>query len=143
MSEGVAQKTKKNLALQKKDFLTPEACRFFQELVATFTNCPFLVHFDTERPIRLETDASSYAISEILLQKQQTEWKIVAYFSRKMIAAERNDKIHDAELLAIVENFRHWHHYLEQPYHTVEILTDHSNLRAFMSSHKLMRRQVR
>ncbi len=52
-----------------------------------------------------------------------------------MIDAERNYKIHNAELLAIVESFRHWRHYLKPPYHTVEVLTDHSNLRAFMSRH--------
>ncbi len=108
----------KDLALQKKDFLTPEARRSFQDLVATFTTSPVLVHFDAKRLIRLETDASGYAISGILSQKQETEWKIVAYFSRKMIDAERNYEIHDAELLAIVESFRHWRHYLEQPYHT-------------------------
>ena len=123
--------------------MTPEARRSFQELVATFTNSLFLVHFDAKRPIRLETDASGYAISGILLQKQETEWKVVAYFSRKMINAKRNYEIHDAELLAIVESFCHWRHYLEQPYHTVEVFTDHSNLRAFMSTHKLTRRQVR
>ena len=143
MTKGVAQRTKKVLALQKKDLLTPEACRSFQELVATFINSMFLVHFDAKRPIRLETDASGYAISGILLQKQETEWKVVAYFSQKMIDAERKYEIHDTELLAIVESFRHWRHYLQQPYYTVEILTDHSNLRAFMSTHKLMRRQVR
>ncbi len=60
-----------------------------------------------------------------------------------MIDAERNYKIHDAELLAIVESFLYWRHYLKQPYHTVEVLTDHSNLRAFMSTQKLTRRQVR
>ncbi len=60
-----------------------------------------------------------------------------------MIDVERNYEIHDAELLAIVENFRHWRHYLEQPYHTLEVLTDHSNLRAFMSTHKLTGKQVR
>ena len=102
-----AQRTKKDLALRKKDFLTPEARRSFQELVATFTNSPFLVHFDAKRPIRLEIDASGYAISGILSQKQETEWKVVAYFSRKMIDAERNYKIHDAELLAIIESLRH------------------------------------
>ncbi len=49
-----AQRTKKDLALRKKDFLTPEACRSFQKLVATFTNSPFLVHFDAKRSIKLE-----------------------------------------------------------------------------------------
>ncbi len=60
-----------------------------------------------------------------------------------MIDAESNYEIHDAELLAIVESFRHWRQHLEQLYHTVEVLTDHSNLRAFISTHKLTRRQVR
>ncbi len=63
------QRTKKDLALRKKDFLTPEAYSSFQNLVATFTNSPFLVHFDAKCPIKLEIDASSYAISGILSQK--------------------------------------------------------------------------
>ncbi len=123
--------------------MTPEARRSFQELVATFTYSPFFVHFDAKRPIRLETDASEYAISGILSQKQETKWKVVAYFSRKMIDAKKNNKIHDAEHLAIVESFRHWRYYLEQPYHTLEVLTDYSNLGAFINTYKLTRRQVR
>ncbi len=106
-TKGAAKRTKKDLALQKKDFLTPEARRFFQELIATFNNSPFFVHFDAKRRIRLETDDSGYGISGILSQKQKTEWKVMAYFSRKMIDAERNYEIHDAKLLAIVESFRH------------------------------------
>ncbi len=113
MTKKAAQKTKKDLALRKKDFLTLEACRSFQELVATFTNSPFLDHFNVKRPIKLEADASGYAISGILLQKQQIEWKVMVYFSRKMIDNERNYEIHDAELLAIVESFCHCCHYLK------------------------------
>ena len=66
MTKGAAQRTKKDLALRKKDFLTPEARRSFQELVATFTTSPFLVYFDAKRPIKLETDSSGYEISGIL-----------------------------------------------------------------------------
>ncbi len=50
----------------------------------------------------------------------------MVYFSRKMIDVEKNYKIHDAELLAIVESFCHWRHYVEQLYHTVEVLTDYT-----------------
>ncbi len=60
-----------------------------------------------------------------------------------MIDEEKNHEIHDAELFAIVESFCHWRNYLEQPYYTMEVLTDHSDLRAFMSMHKLTQRQVR
>ena len=67
----------------------------------------------------------------------------MAYFSCKIIDAERNYEIYYAELFAIGESFRHWRHYLEQPYHIVEVLTDHRNLCEFMSTNKLTRRQVR
>ncbi len=142
-SKGAEQRKKKDLVLRKKNFFTPEARRSFQELVAAFTNSPLLVYFDAKRPLRLDTDVSGYIISGILLQKQETEWKVVAYFSRKMIDAERNYEIHDAELLTIVESFCHCRQYLKQPYHHMEILTDHSNLCAFMSTYNLTRRQVR
>ncbi len=73
MTKEEAQRIQKDLALRKKDFLTPEARRSFQELVATFSNSPFLVYFDAKRLIRLEINASDYAILGILLQKQKTE----------------------------------------------------------------------
>ncbi len=73
MTKGAVQRTKKDLALRKTDFLTPEARRSFQELRANFTTPPFLFHFDAKRPIKLETDASGYAISGILSQKLETE----------------------------------------------------------------------
>ena len=129
--------------MQKEDFLKPGARRFFQELIATFTNSLLFVHFDSKRSIRLETDASGDAISGFLLQKRETEGNVVAYFSHKMIDAEGNYEIHDPELFAIVESFCHWRHYFEQLYHTMEVLTDHNNLCTFMSMHKLARRQVR
>lgn len=59
-----------------------------------------------------------------------------------MIDTEKNHKIHDAKLFAIIENFCHWHHYFEQPYHIMEVLIDYSNLYAFMSTDKLILRQM-
>ena len=45
--------------------------------------------------------------------------------------------------VGIIESFCHWRHYLEQLYHTLEVVIDISNLCAFMSTHRFMRRQVR
>ena len=45
MNKIAVQRTKKDLALQKKDFLTPGARRSFQELIATFNKSAFLVYF--------------------------------------------------------------------------------------------------
>ena len=49
----------------------------------------------------------------------------------------------DPSIFIVVLTFCHSRHYLFQPYHTVEVLTDHCNVPAFMSTNKLMRRQVR
>ena len=70
-------------------------------------------------------------------------WHLVAFWSQKMIAAEQNYEVHNQELLAIVESFKHWHHYLEGSRQPIKVLTDHANLRYFMVTKELSRRQVR
>ena len=45
MTKSAAKKSKKDLTLQKKDLLTPDACRSFNEQIATFTSLPFLFFF--------------------------------------------------------------------------------------------------
>ena len=46
-------------------------------------------------------------------------------------------------MLAIVEAFKEWRHYLEAPEAEVEVLTDHHNLQFFMTTKALNRRQAR
>ena len=60
-----------------------------------------------------------------------------------MIPAKTRYKTHDSELLAIVEAFKTWRHYLEGCKHEVLVLTDHNNLRRFMDTKSLSSRQVR
>ena len=60
-----------------------------------------------------------------------------------MISAETRYKIHDGELLAIVEAFKTWRHYLEGCKYEVFVLTNHNNLCRFMDTKSLSSRQVR
>ena len=60
-----------------------------------------------------------------------------------MILAETRYKIHNGKLLAIVEAFKTWRHYLKSCKHKVLILTDYNNLRRFMDTKSLSSRQVR
>ncbi len=60
-----------------------------------------------------------------------------------MIDVERNYEIYDQKLLIIVAMFKHWQHYVEDNYHTVEVLTDHNNLKNFMNVWKLNEKQVK
>ena len=60
-----------------------------------------------------------------------------------MIAAELNYDIYDKELLAIVECFHLWWHYLEGSKYTIQVFTDHNNLQYFTTTKQLSRRQAR
>ena len=114
-----------------------------------FTEAPILQYFDPECHIRIETDALGYAIGGVLSQltsdyltSDQGQWYPVAYFLRKMIPAETQYKTHDGELLAIVEAFKTWRHFLEGCKHKVLVLTDNDNLRWFTDTKSLSSRQV-
>ena len=60
-----------------------------------------------------------------------------------MIPAETQYETHNAELLAIVEAFKTWCHYLEGCKHKVLVLIDHNNLWRFMNMKSLSSHQVR
>ena len=122
----------------------PEAEAAFRQLVDAFTSAPILVHFDPSRKSRMETDASGQAVAAVFSQLQENgKWHPVAFFSRKMIPAEKSYETHDQELLAIVAAFKHWRHYCEGSSYPIEVLTDHNNLKGFMKVKILNGRQAR
>ena len=100
---------------EKPSFLTLDARQAFTQLRQVFTKASILRHFDLKCHIRIETDVSSYAIGGVLSQmtSETGQWHPVAHYSRKMIPAETRYKTHDTKLLAIVEVFKNWRHYLE------------------------------
>ena len=51
---------------EEPKFLTPKAKKGFNRLRQAFIKAPILQYFDLECHIRIETDASSYAIGEVL-----------------------------------------------------------------------------
>ncbi|MGL5829755.1 MAG: Ty3/Gypsy family RNase HI domain-containing protein, partial [Angustibacter sp.] len=131
--------------------LTPQAEASFEALKTAFTTAPVLQHFDPSQRLRLETDASKYAIAGILSQPRRgaapdstdQHWHPVAYWSRKTVPAERNYYAGDAEMLAIVMACKHWRHYIEGARHRVTVLTDHANLTGFFTTHTLTGRRAR
>ena len=106
-------------AMEEPNFLTPNAKKAFNHLRLAFIKASILRHFDLESHIRIETDASGYAITRVLSQLNLDsdaplndldksdfgQWHPIAYFSRKMIPTEIQYKTYDAELLVIVEVF--------------------------------------
>ena len=134
-----------NSAKNVSNYLTPDAKKAFDQLRQAFTEAPILQHFDPERYIRVETDASGYAIDGVLSQLTNDlgRWHPVAYFLRKMIPAKTRYKTHNGEFLAIIETFRSWRNYLKDCKHEVFVLINHNNLWRFMDTKSLSSRQVR
>ena len=85
----------------------------FNKLKNKMMNPPILAIPDSKRKMRLETDASEYAIGGVLSQQQEdNSWKSIAYLSRTMNETERNYEIYNQELLAIMEGLKQWRQYL-------------------------------
>lgn len=125
----------------------PEALTAFAALKRRFTEAPILRHYDPALRVRLETDASGYAVSGILSQlfgaDSAAKWHPIAFFSKKMTPVQLRYDTHDKELMAIVLSMEHWGQYLRGVTQPVRVLTDHNNLRYFMTKRRLNGRQSR
>jgi len=67
----------------------------------------------------------------------------VAFHSRKLNPVERNYEIHEKELLAILEVFKEWNHYLVGVDKGVTVYSDHQNLQNFLTTKVWNQRQIR
>ena len=106
------------------------------------TNPPTLAIPYPKWKMWLETDASRYAIGGVLSQQQEdNSWRPIAYLSKAMNETERNYKIYDQELLAVMEGLKQWRQYLIGS-DQFEIWTDHKNLGYFKKPQKLNCRQA-
>jgi transposase InsO family protein len=122
----------------------PEQQTAFDHLKYAFTTAPILRHFDYDREIVVETDASDYVSAGILSQYDDEDiLHPVAFYSKKHSPAECNYEIYDKELLAIVRAFEEWRPHLEGSSHPIQVLSDHKNLEYFMTTKLLNRRQAR
>jgi len=68
-----------------------------------FTIEPVLVTSDLDKRMRVEADASDFAIERMLLMKCEDEkWRPVTYIFKLLNKAERNYETHNKEMLAII-----------------------------------------
>lgn len=92
---------------------TNECEAAFQSLKQELLKAPILAYADFTRPFTLYTDASHLGLGAVLAQEQDGQEKVIAYASRSLRPAERNDSNYSSfklELLAmkwaIVEKFK-------------------------------------
>jgi hypothetical protein len=122
----------------------PEHERSFLHAQALVASAPVLHPVNTDKPFVTYTDAAQYGIGAGLFQEDEHGFlRLIEFWARKLVAAERNYTINDKELLAIVETLKHWRHWLSGSKHPVEIRTDHRNLLYFIDKKRLTPRHAR
>ena len=88
--------------------------KVFKELKEWFTKEPVLTALDLDKKIRIEVNALDYVTEGVLsMECEDRMWRPVAFLSKSLNETERNYKIHDKEMLAIIQGLESWRHLLE------------------------------
>ncbi|KAH9244608.1 hypothetical protein BASA81_017975 [Batrachochytrium salamandrivorans] len=99
-------------SLQSRNGPHPER-KITAALKDAFAHSDFLTHPDETRPFIVETDASDYAISGVLSQYDDTDvLRPIAFYARQMNSARETTRS-TTKLLAVVDSFKHWRHFLQ------------------------------
>ena len=111
----------------------PEAAQAFEKVKTAIADATMLVHPDPTAPTALTSDASDGAIGAELAQRQDDgSWKPLAFFSRRLSAAEKKYATLDKELLALFAAIKHFAWFLDgRPFIAY---TDHKPLTTILTS---------
>ena len=111
----------------------------FARLKGSVTSALVLISPDPTKPFRIEANSSNFATGAVLSQisSEDKKWHLVAFLSKSLSPVERNYKIHDKEMLAIIRALQEWRHFIEGAEHQCKIWTDHKNLEYFMTAKQL------
>lgn len=143
--------------LSKTDFLTSKTKKVFTHLWKTFSKALIPCYFDPELYICIETDLLGYVIGDVLSQMTLDQhfsnpmpyedpistrsdislWHLVTFFSLKIISAKIRYETYNQDLMAIVEVFQTWHHYLEGYQYEVFVFTHYNNFYWFIDTKNL------
>lgn len=104
----------------------------FETLRQTIITAPILAFPDFTKEFVINTDASSEAISGVLLQNHNGIWKPVSFFSRKLTPTEKRYSAAEREMLAIREAYFDFMHLVYD--RKIIFKTDHEPL---VTAHKL------
>jgi len=69
---------------------------------------------DLDKKMRMEVDTLDYTVGEVLsMECEDGLWRLVAFLSKSLNETERNYKIHNKKMLAIIRGLENWRYLLE------------------------------
>jgi len=94
----------------------------FKKLKERFVKEPVLAAPDLDKKIRMEVDTLDYAMGGVLfIECEDMLWRPVLFLSKSLNEIERNYKIHNKEMLAVIRGLKNWRHLLEGAKYKFEI----------------------
>ena len=130
--------------LSSTSFTWSDECHdAFQFCKSALVDATLLVHPQRDAPTSITSDASDNAVGAVLEQFLDSQWRPIAFFSRKLKPAETRYSAFDRELLGVYLAIRHFRWFVEgRPFH---VYTDHKPLTFAISSASAQRspRQIR
>lgn len=122
---------------QNKPWVWDEKCkRAFKTLKEAVVKEPELALPDHTKAYEVHTDASDYAVGEVLMQEEHP----IAFESRKLNDTERRHTVKEKKMTAVVHSLRTWRHYLLGSKFTVK--TDNVATSYFLKQKKLTPKQI-
>ena len=122
-----------NLTKKNTKFIWSEECaKAFQKLKDILLSDVILTYPNTQKPYRLYTDASNYAIGSILVQlDDEGNEKVIQYLSHALDTTQQKWPVIEKEAYAIVYSLQKLRPYLWGA--DFQIFTDHKPLKALFS----------
>ena len=133
----LSKKTDRMRRLLKKDTKwewTKEINDDFEQLKKEITETPCLAHFDPKKENFITTDACNTGLGATLWQKEDENFRPIAFASRFLTDCERKYAINELELLGVLWGLEYFRYYVYGK--KINFLTDHQALQPFLKRNR-------
>jgi len=96
----------------------------------------------TEELVLAAYTSDYVTVGVLSIEYENEQWRPVAYLSKSLNKTERNYKIHDKKILAVIRELENWRYLLKGIKFKFKVWTNHKNLEYFMKVQKLNRKQA-
>ncbi len=128
-----------------KFVMISETKEFMKSIKKIFMSASMLRHYELDDESMMKIDAFDFVIVDIFSQlvKIDDQWRLIVFYFKKMIFAERNYEINDQEMFVIVKVCKKWRHYIKDVKHSMRMIIDHANLKNFFINKVLSRKEIK